>query len=226
MSAAALSKFSDPDAPAEEISYRALSRGAVFSLVLSLLAIPLALEPAMLVIALLASVIGLIAYRRIRRFPDELSGGKAAMGGAIIGAVVFFGGIGMHWNIYAHEVKPDYQRTSFADLQPAKERPDLPVPPAAIALNGKKVFIKGYVYPDGQQAGIKRFVLVPDLGTCCFGGQPALTDMIEVTLQDPLRVAYSRRRLKLHGVLSVDTQLKPVTGLNGVYYQMVVDQVD
>jgi hypothetical protein len=226
MSAATLSKFSDPDMPIEELSYRALSRGAVFSVVLSLLAIPLAIAPPLLVVALLGFVIGLISYRRIRRYPEELSGGRAAMAGAALGAIVFFGGIGWHWNVYAHEVKPDYVRTSFSDLQPAKDQPQLPVSPAAIALNGKKVFIKGYVYPDGQQSGIKKFVLVPDLGTCCFGGQPALTDMIEVTLQDPLRVAYSRRRLKLHGVLSVDTRLKPVSGLNGVYYQMVVDQVD
>ena len=58
-------------------------------------------------------------------------------------------------------------------------------------LNGKKIFMKGYVYPDGQRTNIKRFVLVADLGTCCFGGQPKLTHMVEVTLRDPYRVEYS-----------------------------------
>jgi hypothetical protein len=100
------------------------------------------------------------------------------------------------------------------------EHPQLPVSPKALELNGKKVFIKGYVYPDGRQSNIKRFVLVPDMGTCCFGGQPKLTDMIEVTLTDPDRIKYSFQKRKLAGELLVDTQLKPVTGLGGVYFQL------
>lgn len=209
-----------------EGSYKALSRGAIFSLVLALLAIPLAAVPAMLTVALFASVLGLLAIQRIRRYPDELTGTRLAAVGVALGLVVLVGGAARHAYVYAHEVKEGYKRISFSDLQPSKERPDLPVPPEALDLNGQKIFVKGYVYPDGQSDGIKRFVLVPDLGTCCFGGQPKLTDMIEVTLRDPLRVSYSRSRLKLHGVLKVDTALKPVSGLNGVYYQLDVDQVD
>jgi hypothetical protein len=220
------SELSNPYLAEGEMPYRALSRGAVFALVLAVLSIPLAFSVAMLVVPLIATVIGLLAWIKIRRYPDELTGAPVAMVSALLGVVVFLGGSARHAWIYAHELKPGYVRTSFSDLQPVRERPELPVSPAAIRLNGKKVFIKGYVYPDGQGDGIKRFVLVPDLGTCCFGGQPKLTDMVEVTLRDPLRVSYSRRRLKLHGILKVDTTLKPVSGLNGVYYQLDVDQVD
>ena len=42
-------------------------------------------------------------------------------------------------------------------------------------------------------------MLVPDMGTCCFGGQPKLTDMIQVTLQDPMRTKYSYARRSLGG---------------------------
>ena len=97
--------------------------------------------------------------------------------------------------------------------------------PLAMELNGQQVFVKGYVYPDGQRYNIKRFVLVADLGTCCFGGQPKLTHMIEVTLRDPHRVEYSYHKLGLGGVLHVDTRLKPLTGLGGVYFQLDADYV-
>ena len=47
--------------------------------------------------------------------------------------------------------------------------------------------------------------------------------MIEVTLQEPLRVDFSYRKRKLGGTLKVDSKLKPVSGVNGVYYQLDVD---
>jgi hypothetical protein len=133
--------------------------------------------------------------------------------------------VAYHATVYATELPPGCQRISFADLQPSKNAPQSPVPPEALDLNGKRVFVKGYVYPDGQQYNIKQFVLVPDMGTCCFGGQPKLTDMIQVTLRDPLRVEFARRLRRLAGTLTVDVRLKPVSGLHGVYYQLDADYV-
>ena len=64
------------------------------------------------------------------------------------------------------------------------------------------------------------------MGTCCFGGNPALTDMIEVTLQPPKHIDFSWRKRKLGGILHVDTKLKPVSGLNGVYYRLDAEYLD
>ena len=59
-------------------------------------------------------------------------------------------------------------------------------------LDGKRIFVKGYVHPGVSDMGqIKKFILVPDMGTCCFGGQPKMTDMIEVTIVDGPGVRYS-----------------------------------
>ena len=69
----------------------------------------------------------------------------------------------------------------------------------------------------------KKFILIPDLGTCCFGGQPRLTDMIEVTLSGDQTVRPSLRQVKIAGVLKVDTSLKPVKELQGVFYQLKAD---
>ena len=87
------------------------------------------------------------------------------------------------------------------------------------------MFIKGFVYPGDRKEGLSSFILVPDRGTCCFGGQPPLTHMIEVRLEEPNTVDYSLRMRKLGGVLKVDTRKKAISGLDGVYYQLDADYV-
>ena len=116
---------------------------------------------------------------------------------------------------------PDgFERITFYELQPQLRSQR--IPPEATQLDKQKIFIKGYMHPSGTQGmgEVEKFVLVPDMGTCCFGGQPKLTDMIEVTLQGGLKTRYSRTKKKLAGVFSVDSKLKPVSGLDGVYYQL------
>jgi hypothetical protein len=208
-----------------DLVYRALCKTAVVSFLLAVLS-PLAFTWWWMVgVPLIGAVLALVARGRIRRYPDELTGRGLAAVSLLLNGLVAASSIAFHAGTYLTEVPPGYVRISFADLQPTKDAPHLPVPPAAVKLDGQRVFVKGYLYPDGQQYNIKRFVLIPDMGTCCFGGQPKLTDMIEVTLQDPLRVVFARRMRRLGGVLHVDTRLKPVSGLGGVYYQLDADYV-
>ncbi|MCA9121617.1 MAG: DUF4190 domain-containing protein [Planctomycetaceae bacterium] len=210
----------DPEREAGFEPYRAISKTAVLSLVLGLVAIFGIYSAPLLILALVSTVFGINGYRNVVRYPNELTGKRLAIIGTLVGATVFIGGIARHSYVYATEVPDGYVRISFADLQPDKNKPWIPVPETALAFDGEKIFVKGYLYPDGQQYNIKRFVLVPDLGTCCFGGQPKLTDMIEVTLEEPLQTVYNMKKRRLAGVMKVDTTLKPVSGVNGVYYQL------
>jgi hypothetical protein len=210
----------------ELLPYRALSKSAVISFTLAGLSLSALLTPPLLVIPVFGLMFGLLSLRAIRRYPDELSGRGIAWTGILLCLLIFLGASGLHSWIYATEVPPGHVRINFLMLQPNKDAPDLPFSREALNLNGKQVFVKGYVYPDGQRHDIKRFILVPDMGTCCFGGQPKLTDMIEVTLKDPYRVSYSRRKLRLAGILSVDTRKKLVTGLDGVYFQLEADHLN
>lgn len=206
--------------------YRAISKGAVVSTILGVFfSFGALMLPELIVFPLVGLIAGWLSFGKIRRFPTEYSGKIPAIIGIVMNGLLLVTSVTYHTISYATEVPEGYERISFSQLQPVGERPDLPVSPQALALNGKKVFIKGYVYPDGQQNNIKKFVLVPDMGTCCFGGQPKLTDMIEVTLAEPHRIRYSLARRKLAGELKVDTMLKPVSGLNGVYFQLDADHV-
>jgi hypothetical protein len=215
----------NPDYDEDLHPYRALSKSAVFCLFLGVLSFTALMAPVLLVLPALGMLLGMVGMGQLRRYPAELSGRPAVLVGLALNVVLLFGGGALHAVTYATEVPEGFQRISFADLQPVSGAPQLPVSPKALELNGQKVFIKGYLYPDGQQYNIKRFILIPDLGTCCFGGQPKLTDMVEVTLRDPLRTVFELRKRRLAGTLIVDTRLKPVSGLNGVYYRMDAEYV-
>jgi hypothetical protein len=71
-------------------------------------------------------------------------------------------------------------------------------------LNGKRVFIKGYIRPGSQQENIENFLLVRDNGACCYGNSlPAAWDMIEVKMQDSLKVDYHTGLFKMAGTFRV-----------------------
>ncbi|MFT5522653.1 MAG: hypothetical protein ACI9G1_002906 [Pirellulaceae bacterium] len=216
--------FSDPN---HDIPYRAVSKAAVASLVLALLGVAGVLVWQFLIMPLVGVVLGIVGMSNLWKYPNELTGKPAAILGIILGLLLVVGGGAWHVFVYFTEVPDGYVRISFYDLQPTKTEVSwgMPISEKALELNGKEVFVKGYVYPDGQSQGIKRFILIPDLDTCCFGGQPSLTDMIEVTLRDPHRISYSYTCRRLGGVLRVSPHKKEIAGLDGVYYQLDADYV-
>ena len=187
--------------------YRVLSFAAVLTILAAIITSPAALlahaNPALLVFPLLSTFFGANTLFRLRRRQDEFIGLGYARIGVAIALLVFCAGTAHAMYTYATEVPDGYERVSFAELQPAATQRQAAYSQRAAELADKKVFVKGYVYPDGQTANIKQFVLVPDMGTCCFGGQPKLTDMIQVTLNDPLRTEYSFARRSFGGTFRV-----------------------
>jgi hypothetical protein len=211
-----------PDDDEQFLEYRALSTAAVASLVAGVLSLTAPLAWIFLAFPVLGLALGLIAWRRIRSRPDELAGLPLAKAGLALSAVFLI--CGPAWLSYqqATEVPDGYERISYEELQPSTSTPGQLIPPEAFALEGKKIFIKGYVYPGREAEGIKTFLLVRDQGDCCFGGNPKLTDRIQVTLNDPLRLTFRSRMFRLAGVFHV----KPTTAVNaggGVYYQLDAD---
>jgi hypothetical protein len=208
------------------LQYRAVSLSAVTTLILGIISLPALIFPKLLVLPGIGVLLGLYSVIYVSRRRNEFVGLNLARVGLAISALVLAAGSAYSGFVYATEVPDGYTRISFAQLQPDPAYPQMPIPPSAMELNGKKVFVKGYVHPGvDRRTGIKQFVLVPDMKTCCFGGQPELTDMIEVTLQDPHRISYSFARRKLAGVLRVTPYKKHVAGLDGVYYQLDAEHV-
>lgn len=215
------SDTAEPELPHE---YRALSKAAIFGLVLSLAGYSGLLAPAFLIFAATGLVAGLIGVRQIRRYPDELTGRIPAQFAVVQSALLLLGGGAYHSYVYATEVPEGARRTAFWELM-ASERPMQPViPPTALELDGQRIFIKGYVHPAVQDAGsVDQFLLVPDMGTCCFGGQPKLTHMIDVKLVNNLQIKYSYRKRTLVGTFHVNPNVVAPDGSQGPCYSMVVD---
>lgn len=208
--------------------YRSISKAAVVALICAIFSLLGLVFPLLLSAALLAVICALKGLGNIRRYPDELTGTSTARAALTLGGLLLVGGTAWHTYVYITEVPEGYERISFAQLQPEDDRtlgtsnPDLP-----IELDGKRIFVKGYVHPGVADLGeIRQFILVPDMGTCCFGGQPKLTDMIEVEIVGDRGLRYSTRKRKLAGTFHVSKQIKPVAGgLQGGYYALEADYV-
>jgi len=240
----AVTDFSAFPPDRELAPYRAISRSAIVSTVMAAVSLPLVLlalyaaasrygDAVMLglvgsLFAAAAAVLGITGLTTIRRYPMEYTGARLARTGLIGGVLMLVAGLPVSVYTYATEVPEGYTRVWFDELKRLDEdQPDLPVSLRSLELSGQKIFIKGYMHPSVASTGkVKHFILISDFGTCCFGGQPKSTHMIEVHIPDQVEgVAYSTRTLKLAGTFLLADRPIQSMGLNGVWYHMEVDQV-
>ncbi len=204
----------------EEYSYKSVSRAAVLSATFALMGLLAWVSPLLLFLPALGLIFGLVAVRNLKRYPAELTGRPVAGLGIGFSAFILAGASAHHIYVYNTEVPEGFERVPFALLKSQTGAPDFP-PPSAILLNGKKVFLKGYIHPTSISSNnSKTFVLVPDWATCCFGTQPPLTHMIEVRLVNDQFASKSVRQHSIAGTLEVHPYIKPIEGLQGVYYQL------
>ena len=214
-------------AESTDFPYRALSRGAVASVVLFVLSLP-GLVPVfspMLAFTPVGIAAALVGLRSIRRYPDEFSGATLAWFGVLSNLVVLTVGIGLHTYIYLTEVPEGYTRVGFYELQAPSDA--LPGPtPKAVEINGEQIFLKGYIHPSSGSGLLRQFILVPDLGTCCFGGQPSSNDMIEVTLTGGQTAKAGLIKKKLAGRFILNSAPLEINGFDQpLFYQLRVDQI-
>lgn len=203
--------------------YQSVSRGAVASLILGVLGLLSFSFGVLLFLSILGAVFAWLALKAIKKFPDELQGKTIALAGGLLCVVTIILSPTYHAIIYMTEVPEGYERLDFSVLKAESKSVDVP-PPDVMQFDGQKVFIKGYIHPTSMDNVMsKRFVLVPDLGTCCFGSQPPLTHMIEVSLAGDQYARKSFRKQRLAGTLRINRNLKPIDELTGVFYQLRAD---
>jgi hypothetical protein len=206
--------------------YRALSTSAVASLIVGLLSCTAILDWSLVAIPLLGIPLSLFALVKVRRHSDELTGEKLARAGLALSLLFAVVGPARLTYEFVTEVPDGYERVSYAELQPDPAVASQAVPPSAVELEGKRIFIKGFVYPGREKDGIRQFLLVRDQGDCCFGGNPKITDRIQVTLADPLRLRFQSRLHKVAGTFHVAPQNVTVEGAKGgVLYHLDADYV-
>ncbi|MCA9218125.1 MAG: hypothetical protein KDB27_33875 [Planctomycetales bacterium] len=80
----------------------------------------------------------------------------------------------------------------------------------ALALEGKKVRISGYMLADAETRGIKEFILLKNL-ECKFGPGGQADHLINVNVEIEDGVVYRAEPVEVEGVLTIN----PFTGLDG-----------
>ncbi len=231
---------SAPDAG--DFEYRPLSSGAIVSAVFGVLSLFMfvagsdSLQSCLMwsPVALVGLTVGLKTLAKMRSMPRQFSGSKAAIAGVLLSTFGLVGGLSYAGYVHATEVPEGYQRTSFHALRPDKieERSGTFVPKEVQQLEGKKVFLKGYIRPGTtvtkagtpvrQHAG--RFLLVRDSNECCFGDQSKVKyyDQVLVTMVGSKMANDSRRLLRVGGTLHSDpNSLRQ--GLNRPVYTLEAD---
>lgn len=210
-------------------SYRTMSKAALMSLVIGVLSLSAFVFPIFVGIAPLAILFGFLGYRAAKKYPHEFTGVSVAMGGIALGCVSFFGAIGYHSYVYATEVREGYQRMTFGeDLKTDSE--ERPISEKAIAMNGQKVFLKGYVRSGLKSSGMKEFLMVGDFGECCFGKSPSISDIVLVKMPEGKTANFDYMLRRVHGTFKVNRRLQSGTLLandvSGYVYELEADSYE
>jgi len=96
-------------------------------------------------------------------------------------------------------------RLTFADISSFDLDPKAVQVPASVqALHGRNVDIVGYMIPYGNPDAVEEFVLVRDLGSCCFGQAPLPHHVIECRFEEGKRFAYVPGPLRVRGRLRIE----------------------
>ena len=205
-----------------EFGYRPVPLLAPLSFFLGLLSALGFLGLLVVPIGLVGIVVGAVCILRLRKFRGEYGGMWLAVSGFLMSLVFFASSAGIWAYGYRTEVPEGYRRLNFTEdvsnkgFVVVKGNPDI-FNPDVKALDGQKVFIKGYMYPTNETRNLKTFLLVKDNAQCCFGGNPKINDMILVTMKTAKGADYHQGLLmSVGGVFHCQKSTGPA-GLTPVY---------
>jgi hypothetical protein len=106
-------------------------------------------------------------------------------------------------------------RISYDDIDLLKVLNMEPVPPNAVeyfpewlaGLDGKRVRIRGWMYPTFVSEGLTSFTLARDNGICCFQRMPKIYDVIFVKLEKGQSTNYiDQRPFDVEGTFMIDNE--------------------
>jgi hypothetical protein len=196
-------------APSEEtVDYKQIATLGVGSLVAAIVSILGFFWTPFILVAVVGVVLGVLGLRKIMRAPEEIGGFALTSAATALSVVLALSAT--CWRVYSfyHNAPPGYEIVAFDSLAFTK---DGEVPPEIVALNGRRIYVDGYMYPTKRHAGITDFNLVRTLGHCqyCSPGTNA-ADMIAVSMERGHEVNYRANKLVgVGGVFYVQEDFRP-----------------
>ena len=121
----------------------------------------------------------------------------------------------------------DFDLLRILNMNPVT--PDAPefMPKWLTDLDGKRIRVRGFMYPPFQETGLRGFVLARDNQICCFGRNPKVYDLVAVTMRDGVTANYiANRPFDVVGVFRIDPAEDDgkLYGLYKIDDALVIDQ--
>ncbi|MDR2345629.1 MAG: hypothetical protein LBE18_06150 [Planctomycetaceae bacterium] len=204
-----LSKVTDEDLGESgvRVGYRAVSVLAVIGFGLSLLTPLMLLSMWFMLCPLVGMLCGVWGLIRILSSPFDYTGRVLAVTGIIFSIV--FGILAGVWGIwqYYYSVPTGYSVIDFLEFRPDEEKyksNKLHINPYILELAEKhqKVYIRGYMMPGNQMAGIQDFMMVRSKAHCKFcAPEKNPFDMVTIHCRGKLRAAFRMNAVYVGGEL-------------------------
>ena len=127
----------------------------------------------------------------------------------------------------------DAIRISYDDFDLLKVLNLDPVPKDALeklpkwlkALDGKRIRVRGFMYPPFQDTGIRGFVLARDNQICCFGRNPKEYDLVETFLRKGVTTNYIQNRpFDVVGVFHIKSEIEKFTAMYELEDAIVIEK--
>ena len=111
--------------------------------------------------------------------------------------------------------------STFDDIKFEMEKTDkferTMLTPKVEDLVGRRIRIRGYIYPTMKKRGLKQFVLVRDNLECCFGPGAALFDCIVVDMNEGKTAEFTIRPVAVEGTFRFEEMIGYDNQLLGIY---------
>ena len=187
---------------AADESFRKVNPLAITSLAFGVLSILIMFSWLLFFLPIISIVCSVIALRQIRAAFAEMTGRGFAIAG--LACAIVLGCLGLYLYVYviSNEVPLGYTALSWDDLQLTDDNHD--IPEAIKELDGKRVYISGYMYPGRQNINIQEFTMVRLKQHCKFCARALKsTEVVQVEMTGELLAKYSLRRTGVGGILRV-----------------------
>lgn len=149
-------------------------------------------------------ILALLAQRQISRAPEEYTGQRLVISGFALSIGMWLVGAGVLTFSHMKEVPIGYEAIDWQTLKPDKGSAEI-LPQAAIDLDEKRVYLKGYMYPGRQVVNLKEFLLVPTQGHCKFcSSNIAKHEIVRVKFVGDYRADFTTHHIGVGGKLLVD----------------------
>ena len=124
-------------------------------------------------------------------------------------------------------------RISYDDFDLLKVMNLDPVPPDAPErmpkwlkeLDGKRIRVRGFMYPPFQDKDIRGFVLARDNQICCFGRTPKEYDLVDVFMRSGVTTHYIQGRpFDVVGVFKIKSEIEKFTAMYELEDAVVIEK--